>query len=35
MLQTSGDAVGLITSDFETPIEIVPELIQKWEQRKI
>ena len=34
MLQTSGDAVVLITSDFETPIEIVPELIQKWEQRK-
>ena len=34
MLQTSGDAVIFITSDFETPIEIVPELISKWEQRK-
>ena len=26
MLQTSGDAVIFITSDFQTPIEIIPEL---------
>ena len=34
ILQTSGDAVILITSDFETPIETIPELISKWKKRE-
>ena len=34
MLQTSGDAVICITSDFQTPTEILPELIAKWKQGK-
>ena len=35
MLQTSGDAVIMITSDFQTPVEVIPELISKWKQKKI
>ena len=34
MLQSRGDAVIFITSDFQTPIEVIPELILKWKQRK-
>lgn len=34
MLQASGNAVILITSDFETPLETIPQLIEKWKQKK-
>ena len=34
MLQSRGDAVIFITSDFQTPIEVIPELILKWKQRE-
>ena len=34
MLQSNGDAVILITSDFQTPLEIIPELISKWKKRE-
>ena len=34
MLQTSGDAVIMITSDFQTPVEVIPELISNWKHRK-
>ncbi len=34
MLQSSGDAVILISSDFQTPLEIIPELILKWKEKK-
>ena len=34
MLQSSGDAVILITSDFQTPLEVIPELISKWKKKE-
>ena len=34
MLQTSGDAVIMMTSDFQTPLEVIPELISKWKRSK-
>ncbi len=34
MLQTRGDAVIMMTSDFQTPIEVIPELIRKWRNKK-
>ena len=34
MLQTSGDAVIMMTSDFQTPVEVIPELISKWKHGK-
>lgn len=34
MLQTTGDAVILITSDFQTPVELIPKLISKWKSDK-
>ena len=34
MLQSRGDAVILITSDFQTPIETIPQLIFKWKEKK-
>ena len=34
MLQSSGDAAILINSDFQDPIELIPELIKKWEKNK-
>lgn len=30
MLQTSGDAVILLSADFQDPIELIPDLIDKW-----
>ena len=33
MQQCSGDAVILITSDFQTPTELIPKLIEKWKQK--
>ena len=33
MLQSTGDAVILITSDFQTPLDTVPELIEKWKKK--
>ena len=32
MLQSKGNAVILITSDFQTPLKIIPELISKWKK---
>ena len=34
MLQSRGDAVIFITSDFQTPVETIPELIFKWKEKK-
>ncbi len=34
MLQTKGDAVILITSDFQTPLNLIPKLISFWQERK-
>jgi glycosyltransferase involved in cell wall biosynthesis len=34
MLQSNGDAVILITSDFQTPLELIPRLISKWKLDK-
>lgn len=34
MLQSSGDAVILITSDFQTPPDVIPKLILKWKKEK-
>ena len=34
MLQANGDAIILITSDFQTPLETIPKLIEKWKQKK-
>ena len=34
MLQSRGDAVIFITSDFQTPVEKIPELISKWKEKK-
>ena len=34
MLQSRGDAVIFITSDFQTPVEKIPELILKWKEKK-
>ena len=33
MLQSSGDATILINADFQDPIELIPKLIKKWEER--
>ena len=30
MLQSSGDAVILLSADFQDPIELIPDLIDKW-----
>jgi glycosyltransferase involved in cell wall biosynthesis len=30
MLQANGDAIILLASDFQDPIELIPELISKW-----
>lgn len=30
LLQTSGDAAILLSSDFQDPIELIPDLISKW-----
>ena len=32
ILQSTGDAVILIASDFQDPVELIPELILKWEE---
>ena len=32
LLQSSGDATILIASDFQDPIELIPQLIKKWEE---
>ena len=34
MLQSSGDATILITADFQDPVELIPEMIKKWENNK-
>tara|TARA_B100001741_G_C16524347_1_gene586331 strand:- start:603 stop:1526 length:924 start_codon:yes stop_codon:yes gene_type:complete len=34
LLQTSGDAVILMASDFQDPIELIPKYIDQWEQGK-
>ena len=34
MLQSNGDAVIMITSDFQTPLELIPKLISKWKLDK-
>jgi len=34
ILQSSGDATILINADFQDPIELIPELIKKWEENK-
>ena len=34
MLQSTGDATILINADFQDPVELIPELINKWEQNK-
>ena len=34
MLQSSGDATILINADFQDPIELIPDLIKKWEENK-
>jgi len=34
MLQSSGDAVIVITSDFQTPPDVIPKLILKWKKEK-
>ena len=34
MLQSSGDATILINADFQDPVELIPELIKKWEENK-
>ena len=33
MLQSSGDATILFSSDFQDPIELIPKLIDKWEKK--
>ena len=30
MLQSSGDAVILLSADFQDPLELIPDLIDKW-----
>ena len=35
LLQSSGDATILIASDFQDPIELIPQLIKKWEENKV
>ncbi len=30
MLQSSGDATILMSSDFQDPVELIPELVNKW-----
>lgn len=32
LLQSSGDATILMASDFQDPIELIPQLIKKWEE---
>ncbi len=32
MLQTSGDAVILINADFQDPIDLIPQYIEKWQE---
>ena len=32
LMQSSGDASILIASDFQDPIELIPQLIKKWEE---
>ncbi len=32
LCQTSGDCTILISCDFQDPVELIPELIQKWEE---
>ncbi len=34
MLQSSGDATILINADFQDPVELIPALIEKWEENK-
>jgi len=34
LLQSSGDATILINADFQDPVELIPELIKKWEEKK-
>lgn len=34
MLQSSGDATILLTADFQDPVELIPEMIKKWENNK-
>ena len=33
MLQTSGDATILLCADFQDPIELIPDLINKWNKK--
>ena len=33
MLQSSGDATILMSSDFQDPVELIPELINKWNMK--
>lgn len=33
MLQSSGDATILMSSDFQDPVELIPELIKKWNMK--
>ncbi len=34
ILQSTGDATILIASDFQDPIELIPKLINKWENKQ-
>ena len=31
ILQSSGDATILLAADFQDPIELIPDLIKKWQ----
>jgi len=32
LLQTKGDAVVFLASDFQDPPDLIPEFIKKWEK---